>query len=63
MRPEISERSFELAIECALLQHGPDACAGDTEVREASPGTGSFRAAQVSEGSTCARRWYCSIEL
>jgi hypothetical protein len=25
---EISERSFEEAIECALLQHGPDACAG-----------------------------------
>jgi type I restriction enzyme R subunit len=27
--PEISERSFEEAIECGLLQHGPDACAGD----------------------------------
>jgi hypothetical protein len=24
MTPEISERSFEEAIECALLQHGPD---------------------------------------
>ena len=33
----ISERSFEEAIECALLQHGPDACAGDaTVVREAA---------------------------
>ncbi len=29
MSPEISERSFEEAIECALLQHGPDACDGD----------------------------------
>ncbi len=28
MSPEISERSFEEAIECALLQRGPDACAG-----------------------------------
>ena len=38
MSPEISERSFEEAIECALLQHGPDACAGDaTAVRETSP--------------------------
>jgi len=35
MNPEISERSFEDAIECALLQYGPDACPGDvTAVRE-----------------------------
>jgi type I restriction enzyme, R subunit len=26
--PEISERSFEEAIECTLLHHGPDACDG-----------------------------------
>jgi len=26
--PDISERSFEEAIECGLLQHGPDACVG-----------------------------------
>ncbi len=33
----VSERSFEEAIECGLLQHGPDACAGDaTAVREAA---------------------------
>ena len=32
MSPEISERSFEEAIECALLQHGPDACVGETNV-------------------------------
>ena len=32
--PDVSERSFEEAIECGLLQHGPDACAGDTVVRE-----------------------------
>ncbi len=36
MSPEVCERSFEDAIECGLLQHGPDACAGDpTAVREA----------------------------
>lgn len=38
MSPEISERSFEEAIECGLLQQGPDACAGEaTAVREVSP--------------------------
>jgi hypothetical protein len=26
MSPEISEHSFEDAIECGLLRHGPDAC-------------------------------------
>ena len=32
---QVSERAFEEAIECALLQHGPDACAGQaTAVRE-----------------------------
>ena len=37
MSPEISERAFEEAIECALLQYGPDACTGDaTAVRETS---------------------------
>jgi type I restriction enzyme R subunit len=36
--PEISERAFEAAIECGLLEHGPDACAGDaTAVRETAP--------------------------
>ena len=41
MSPEISERAFEEAIECALLEHGPDACAGDaTRVREPTPGYG-----------------------
>ncbi len=35
MTPNISERAFEEAIECALLLHGPDECPGDTtEVRE-----------------------------
>ena len=35
MSPEVSEKSFEEAIECALLEHGPDACAGyATAVRE-----------------------------
>lgn len=38
MSPEISERSFEEAIECGLLQHGPDACAGGVGVvRETTP--------------------------
>jgi len=38
MTPNISERSFEDAIECGLLQHGPDACVGDTTaVRETPP--------------------------
>ncbi len=38
MSPGISERAFEEAIECALLRHGPDACAGDaTAVRETPP--------------------------
>jgi type I restriction enzyme, R subunit len=32
---EVAERSFEEAIECGLLQYGPDACTGDaTAVRE-----------------------------
>ena len=35
MTPEVSERSFEEAIECGLLQHGHDACVGaTTAVRE-----------------------------
>ncbi len=46
MSPEVSERSFEGAIEAALLQHGPDA-AGSTEAvsempripRESPPGS------------------------
>jgi len=29
MTVEISERRFEVAIECALLRFGPDACAGE----------------------------------
>lgn len=38
MSVEVSERSFEEAIECALLLHGPDAClGGTTAVREPAP--------------------------
>ncbi len=38
MTPKVSERSFEEAIECALLKHGPDACAGEpTGVLETPP--------------------------
>ncbi len=41
MSPEVSERSFEDAIECGLLQYGPDACAGDaTVIRETPPSWG-----------------------
>jgi type I restriction enzyme R subunit len=41
MSAQISERSFEEAIECGLLQRGPDACAGDlTAMRETSPAYG-----------------------
>ena len=37
MSVEVSERSLEEAIECGLLQHGPDACADDaTGLRETS---------------------------
>jgi len=37
MTPDISERSFEEAIECGLLQGGPDACVGHADaVRETS---------------------------
>src|SRR6059036_2228795 len=37
MSPEVSERSFEAAIECGLLQHGPDACVGDTTAVRETP--------------------------
>ena len=41
MSPEISERAFEEAIECALLRHGPDACPEDlASVWGAGPGFG-----------------------
>ncbi len=41
MSPEVSERAFEAAIECALLRHGPDACSGDVAaVRESPPAYG-----------------------
>ena len=35
MSPEVSERAFEAAIECALLRYGPDTCLDDVpEVQE-----------------------------
>ena len=37
MSPEISERAFEEAIECTLLQYGPDACAGDLTAWRETP--------------------------
>jgi type I restriction enzyme R subunit len=41
MSPDVSERFFEDAIECGLLQHGPDACA---------PQAKSFREAHTPYG-------------
>ncbi len=37
MSPEISERSFEEAIECGLLEQGPDACVGEAKVARETP--------------------------
>ena len=38
MSPDVSERAFEKAIECALLRNGPDAGPGDgTAVQESPP--------------------------
>ena len=38
MTVEVSERSFEAAIECGLLAFGPDACPGDANLeRQESP--------------------------
>ena len=45
MTPDISERAFEAAIECALLRGGPDACPGDAAaVRESPPPYGDAAA-------------------
>jgi type I restriction enzyme R subunit len=37
--PEISERAVEEAIECTLLQYGPDACPGDATAWRETPET------------------------
>ena len=37
MSPEVSERAFEEAIECALLGNGSDACPGDATTVQESP--------------------------
>jgi type I restriction enzyme R subunit len=38
MTPSVSERAFEEAIVCGLLQRGPDACAGgEKDIRETPP--------------------------
>ena len=43
MSIDVSERSFEDAIECGRAQHGPEACAGDaTAVRETPPAFGDM---------------------
>ena len=43
MSSGISERAFEDAIECGLLQYGPDACPGTADsVREPSPSYGEM---------------------
>ncbi len=43
MSVEISERSFEEAIECALLQHGPDAGASDSMTVRETTTPGGYR--------------------
>jgi type I restriction enzyme R subunit len=41
--PDVTERNFESAIECALLASGPDACPGDQSVaHELSPAYGGL---------------------
>ena len=53
MNPEVSERAFEEAIECALLRHGPDACADDAKaVRESESADGE----DPAPGGYCKRR-------
>lgn len=37
MRPEVSERAFEEAIEYSLLRDGPDACPVDATTVQESP--------------------------
>jgi len=37
MSPEVSERSFEEAIECGLLRYGPEACVDDTAAVHETP--------------------------
>jgi len=45
MTVDVSERSFEKTIECGLLRHGPDACAGETAgVEEETAPYGEFPA-------------------
>ena len=61
MSPEVSERSFEAAIECGLLANGPDACPGWTSaVREtvapygdAAPGGYRRRAPEAYDRGLC----------
>lgn len=43
MSPDVAERSFEDAIECGLLQNGPDSCATEASgVRETQPPYGEM---------------------
>ncbi len=54
MSPEISERAFEAAIECALLRHGPDACAGEpAAVGEASVPYGESLPGGLPQARAC----------
>lgn len=39
MSPEVAERALEDAIECGLLRHGPDACAGEPAAMRETVGT------------------------
>ncbi len=50
MSPEISERSFEEAIECGLLQHGADDASGVRETPVVLPGRVPGRLPQTQAG-------------
>jgi len=77
MSPEISERSFEEAIEWALLQHGPDSTAGtsakggrpggrrDRRPRDAAPVRWETRRAAIANAilRTTTARCACSRRL
>lgn len=64
MSPNVSERSFEEAIECGLLQHGPDACVGDAPaIREISPPYGETPPGGYTPYTTMAEKLQAMVVL
>ena len=55
MTSEISERSFEETIECALLQNGPEACKGERRapVRDVAAGGYHKRSPEEYDHALC----------